>query len=246
MKILSLLLFIVCLFISSIKANSVVLTSIFKRDDIDNTSDNNTNNFNVSQACLEEDLHSEYSNECMSTQVNINNYKEKCSTFKSEKCQAFYNDPNLSKYYPICTQDEQSKKIFNPVFFQGLFKNVQSKCYTNESDEELCPLSLFRITQPNTPIPSYVVDDTCKSKKCTYLFIDYLNQKIKESTIFEDFYSPDKIDFFKQVVSQLESSECKSMHVTTSNVTSNAVTIIKGNTILLSLLLFLFLILLLY
>jgi len=36
-----------------------------------------------------------------STMVNISNYKEKCFTFNSEKCQTFYNDSDLSNLYSI-------------------------------------------------------------------------------------------------------------------------------------------------
>jgi len=54
MKIISLL-FIILLFIC-FYANSIMFSSIFKRDDIDN-------GFNVGKECLEEKLSSEYSNE---------------------------------------------------------------------------------------------------------------------------------------------------------------------------------------
>jgi len=242
LKIISLL-FILLLFISS-NANSIIYSSIFKRDD----TNNNTypSDFNVSQECYEEDINSEYSNECMSTMVNISNYKEKCLIFKSEKCQTFYNDSNsdLSKYYPICTQDEQSKKIYNPIVFQTLINNVKSKCYTDEN-EELCPLSLFRITQPNIPIDySTVIDDTCKSKKCTESFIEYMSKKTLESySAYEEVntnhkYSYNDINMPKQIISKLKSNECRSMHAT-----SNAITF-KNNDIILFSLLLLFLILL--
>jgi len=243
MKIISLL-FILLLFISSY-ANSIMFSSIFKRDDIDN-------DFSLSQECLEEELNSEYSNECMSTMVNISNYKEKCFIFKSEKCQTFYNDSDLSKYYPICTQDEQSKKIYNRMVFQTLIINVLSKCYTDENDE-LCPLSLFRITQPNTPIDySVVVDDTCKSKKCTESFIEYLSKKTLESySAFEELdsnhkYSYNDINMPKQIISKLQSNECRSMHNTgkTDNIgnssnTSDAIINKTNNILLISLFLLL-------
>ncbi|ORX51067.1 hypothetical protein BCR36DRAFT_583133 [Piromyces finnis] len=110
----------------------------------------------------------------MSTYIDITNYEEQCSVFNSEKCQIFYNDSDLSKYYPICTQDEKSKNMYNPVMFKKLINNVKSKCYMNENDE-LCPLSIFRITSPNTPIDYPLIrNDTCKSKKCTDYFIEYL------------------------------------------------------------------------
>jgi len=42
-----------------------------------------------------------------------------------KKCQTFYNDSDLSKYYPICTQDEQSKNIYIiEMVFQTLINNV--------------------------------------------------------------------------------------------------------------------------
>ncbi|ORX59264.1 hypothetical protein BCR36DRAFT_453923 [Piromyces finnis] len=226
------------LFIIITNANSVIISSVFKRDDLGNNGENL-----LSQECLEEDINSEYSNECMTTIININNYKEKCLVFKSEKCQTFYNDPDLSKYYPICTKDEQSKKVYNRVVFQSLINNVLSKCYMDENDE-LCPLSLFRITQPNSPIDyPVIINDTCKSKKCTDSFIEYMNKRTLESySAYEELnpdhkFSYDELNLPKQIISELEFEECKSMHIT-----SNAITIVNNYNIIF---LFLFLLLLL-
>jgi len=80
---------------------------------------------------------------------------------------------------------------------------------------------IYNYTQPNTPIDySVVIDDTCKSKKCTESFIEYINKKTLESySAFEELdsnhkYSYDDINMPKQIISKLQFNECKSMHIT--------------------------------
>ena len=219
---------ILLLFIIS-NVNSINILSLLKRDDLISSE------YKTNKECINERENSEYINKCMPfSLINLSNYKENCLNIKSEKCQNFYKESNPLQYFPICSQFDEFKEIFDPAIFQSSMNNIQAYCQTDENDE-LCPLSLFKLTLTDkTFSSSTLLNDTCQSKKCTDSYIEFLSKKslddyaaIENSKYFDKKYSYDDIVAAKKVISELESDKCKAMHVT-----SNAITI-KTNYILL-------------
>ncbi|KAL6592802.1 hypothetical protein U3516DRAFT_852895 [Neocallimastix sp. 'constans'] len=204
----------------SITTNANII--IHKRNKIDN----NISTYDIGTECDKEREISEYM-KCMPFDIiNLSNYKEKCLDIKSEKCQNFYNDPNPLKYFPKCSQIDRFKEVFKPNIFQFEMNNIQAYCQTNENDE-LCPLSLFKLTlTENIFGSSTLLNDTCESKKCTDSYIEFLSKKTLEnyaafenSKYFNATYTYDVLVANKKVISQLKSNECKSMHVTNNSIT---------------------------
>ncbi|ORX84804.1 hypothetical protein BCR32DRAFT_276774 [Anaeromyces robustus] len=178
---------------------------------------------NLSKECIEENQNSEISNNCIPS-ITLSNYKEKCASIKSELCQTFYNDPNLTKYYPICSQFPQYKEYFQPSIFNFFKQNYELDCLTDENDN-LCPYFLFRITKGDT---SGVLENNCKSKKCTESTIKLLkNINIDQFAAYENLsftsgsFSYESLTLPDTLISIMESDECKSMHSNNNNNNSN-------------------------
>ncbi|ORX64897.1 hypothetical protein BCR32DRAFT_286774, partial [Anaeromyces robustus] len=124
---------------------------------------------------------SEISNNCIA--ITLSNYKEKCASIKSELCQTFYNDPNPLKYYPICSQFPQYKEYLQPSIINFFKQSFELECLTDENDN-LCPYSLSKITKGDH---SGVLEDNCKSKKCTESTIKSLkNINIDQFAAYEN------------------------------------------------------------
>ncbi|ORX41397.1 hypothetical protein BCR36DRAFT_311557 [Piromyces finnis] len=216
------------------KVNSINILDLYKRNvEFDEEVYNN-----LSEECIEEDQHSDISSNCL-PYITLNNYKEKCQSIKSEKCQNFYNDPNPSKYYPICNQFPQYNEFLQPNTLKALTQTYDIKCLTDENNE-LCPFSIYSIVKGDK---SNVLIDNCKSKKCTDSLIKfYKSINIDNLIAYENLtltsgeYSYEELTSFNSFVSILESDECRNLQIT-----NNATNIKNNNNILL----FLFLLLIL-
>jgi len=192
--------------------------------------------FEESKECYNERMNIDYIKKCFPySRVNLSNYKEHCLNIKSEKCQAFYEESDPSQHFPICSQFNDFKEMFKPGIFQTIANDLQTYCQTDENDE-LCPLSLFKLTLTDkTTSSSTLLNDTCHSKKCTDSFLEFLSKKtvdnyaaLESSEYFNKTFSYDDLVSVKKVKSELESDKCKAMHVT-----SNAFTINTNNMIML-------------
>lgn len=199
--------------ITSSYASSIVFPTILRRDVSVNQE---TLLSNFSEECAEEDKNSEYSIECMSP-VTINNWKQTCSNIYSEKCQKFYIDEDKTKYYPICSKIPQFNELFKPLVFKNIVQKLELNCQTDENNE-LCPFSIYGITQTGG---DKALDDTCKSKKCTEELLNiYKNVSMDQLAAYENLsytngsLSYEELSVAKRLVSELESEECKSKHVT--------------------------------
>ncbi|ORX63472.1 hypothetical protein BCR32DRAFT_251565 [Anaeromyces robustus] len=190
----------------------------------------------LSKECSEEQDNSEY-NECME-EITGENYKQVCSTFNSEKCQKFFNNP--LDYFPICKDDPKIKEYYQPSIMNYFTIHYGLICLTDENDN-LCPFGLAVITKSGA---NEFVEDTCKSEKCTHSTIELCKKvttdnllSVESSSLTNGSYTYDELNSYKNVIKKLESDECRTQHVT-----SNANTI-KNNSLLISLLLLLLLLL---
>ncbi|ORX72566.1 hypothetical protein BCR32DRAFT_297224 [Anaeromyces robustus] len=200
------------------RVNSTNISKLLKRNI---EFDEGTYYNSLSEECIEEDQHSEISNNCMPA-ITLSNYKEKCASIKSELCQTFYNDPNPLKYYPICSQSPQYQEYLQPntlFFFKNFF---ELDCLTDENDN-LCPFSLSQITGGDH---SGVLENNCKSKKCTEstlkLLKNFNNDQFKayENLSFTSgSFSHEASTITNNLISNMESEECQSMH-SNNNTTS--------------------------
>lgn len=214
-------------------ANSINFSKLIKRAV---TFDEEAFMNNLSEECINEFDNSEYNIECM-PEFTISNYKQVCQQIKSEKCQKFYNDPDKSKYYPICSKIPQYNEVFNPLVFKSAIQGLQLKCQFDENGE-LCPFSLYSITKTGA---DEVLDDTCKSSKCTEELLGvYKDTNIDQLAALEDTsfatgnLTYEELSVSKYIVSELESEKCQSQHAT-----SNASYIKTNTSLLISLLLLL-------
>jgi len=196
----------------------------------------------LSNECVEEQNNSGY-DECLE-KITTSNYKQVCSTLKTEKCQKFYTNP--LDYFPICKNEPQFVELFQPAIMETVKLSFELKCQTDE-EGNLCPFALSAILKGDG---STVLDDTCKSKICTDSTIKvYQSVNLEQISAYENLsstsgrYSYDEINSFKRLVKMLESDECRSQHVTNvSNVTSNASYININSSLLIFLILLLLII----
>jgi len=187
----------------------------------------------LSNECIEEEKSSEY-NSCV-PKITIANYKQVCQQIKSEKCQKFYNDPDKSKYFPICSKNALYNEYLQPPVINYIRITLESRCFTDENDN-LCPYTIYAIT--GTGIN--VINDNCKSEKCTDLLINMYKEisidqaaAVYNISTIEDDLDYHGINVLNTMVSRLESNKCRSLH--TYIIYSSAINI-KSNYILLFLL----------
>jgi len=215
---------IILLFFITSNANSILL----KRNSID------IKHHVFDSECNNELKNSEIFNECMPT-ITLGNYKQKCQDIYSKKCQDFYNDSGKSKYFPICSKNNEFIEILQPIIFIGSVENLYNRCFMDEQNN-LCPYSLYVITKTGGKESLY---DTCKSEKCTNLLVEHVKKvNLDELAAYENLsfsnrkFTYQEIKTFKKIVDMLESDQCKSMHITSNGYT------IKVNSILLFILSF--------
>ncbi|ORX83499.1 hypothetical protein BCR32DRAFT_291985 [Anaeromyces robustus] len=226
-------LYIILLITIISRVNSTNISKLLKRDvEFDAEKFNN----DLSEECLEEDRNSEITINCIPV-FSLSNYKEKCASIKSELCQNFYKDPNLTKYYPICSKYPQYKEYFQPDIFDFFKQNYELSCLKDENDN-LCPISLHKLTNGDF---SGALEDNCKSKKCTESAIKILkNINVDQFAAYENLsfttgtFSYETLNIHNSLISKMESDECKAMHSNNNdNDTSNANSIKINNNILL-------------
>jgi len=194
-------------------------------------------NNSLSEECLEEDQNSEYS-VCISP-ITLNNYKQNCPIINSKKCQTFYNDSNPTKYFPICSKNPQYNEILQPNIIKSIKQNFEINCLTDENNN-LCPYSLYLIVKGDN---SGVLDDNCKSKKCTESIIKILKEtNIDQLAAYENLsstsgtFSYESLTSTNSLISKMESDKCKSSHITSN--TSGAIVNNTNPILLISLFLF--------
>ncbi|KAG4087562.1 hypothetical protein H8356DRAFT_1370578 [Neocallimastix lanati (nom. inval.)] len=203
--------YLILLFFITSNANSILL----KRNSIDIK-----HHVFDSEECNNELKNSEIFNECMPS-ITLGNYKQKCNYISSKKCQDFYNDSGKSKYFPICNRDTVFNEILQPIIFTGSVKNLYNQCFTDEQNN-LCPYSIYVTTGGNE-----VLNDTCKSEKCTNILVDHVKKvNLDQLAAYENLSFSNNRKFtyqetkaFKEIVSMLESDRCKSMHITSNGYT---------------------------
>jgi len=228
---------ITLLFILVVSASSFANPINFFRKSVSIDSEE-TFKSSLSEECRIEYENSEY-NICMPV-ITFTNYKDTCANIKTEKCQNFYNDP--LKYYPICKDIPKFTELYEPNIIKTALQSYDVFCQTNENGD-LCPYSLSLMTKVGD---STVLQDQCKSKKCTESLLKVykdinLDQyaSLENSSYSTGSYSPQELNAKNNLISILESDECKSLHVentaNATNDTSNTITI-KANKILLILL----------
>jgi hypothetical protein len=167
----------------------------------------------LSDICIEEQDNSEY-NECMEN-LNTDNYKQICSTFKSEKCQNFFNNP--LDYFPICKNDTNIKEYYQPAIMDYIKISYELICIYDENDN-LCPFGLSVITESGA---DKFIRDTCKSKICTNSTIEVCKKMTMDKLLaYENSpYTKGKFTYkelnsYKKIIEVLESEECKNENVT--------------------------------
>jgi hypothetical protein len=234
MKSINLLIgFLIISFLSC--ANSIDLRNVLKREV---TYDSKTFNNNISEECKIESKNSEY-NECL-PKITLDNYRINCLNIKSEKCQEFYKNP--LNYYPICKNIPDFSNLFQPSMIKSMLQGYDIYCQTNENGD-LCPFSINVLLKKDN---IDILNDQCKSKKCTESLLKiYKDITIDQYTTFENQsvttgnYSEQELNEAKEIISKLESNECKSSYEFSNN--SSDSTIVKYNNILLILMLILLL-----
>jgi len=219
MKFITLLIVLIMTFLAC--ANSVNTLNILKREV---TYDDEAFKNNLSKECKEELEKSEYA-ECEPI-ITLTNYKNACSALNSEKCQNYFKDP--LNYYPICKSNPVFNELYQPNILKSLIQLYDIYCQTNENNE-LCPYSLFALTKSGG---NDALRDQCKSKKCTDSLLKvYKDMSIDQYASFENTtyatgnYNYEEITAMNDVISALESDDCKSQHVTSNTIA------IKINTI---------------
>jgi len=198
----------------------------------------------LSQECIEEQNNSEH-NECLNL-ITVDNYKQMCSSYKTEKCQNFYKNP--LDYFPKCKDVPKIKEIYQPIIMENLKLSYELECQIDE-EGNLCPMALSLILQNG----GYeVLEDTCKSKICSDSAIKVLkNINLDQFSALENLsstngsFSYNEITSMKKVANFLESDECKYKQVKNTNNskqdTSNASYVKINKSLLISLILLLLL-----
>jgi len=208
MKIFSLL-FVLIVFIFS-NVNCTNFSDVLENEITINTEKLNNS---LSSECVEEEKNSEY--KVCTPEITLGNYKESCSNFKSEKCQKFYSDPDISKYYPICSKNPLYNEYLQPIMIKTIKQELELQCLTDENGD-MCPFALYVIQHEG----NNVIYDNCKSKKCTESLHEiYKNMNIDQFAAFENLttsnekFSYRQINSIKQVVEILESDKCKNLYL---------------------------------
>jgi len=188
-------------------------------------------NEGLSEACIEELNNSEYT-ECMD-EVTKTNFKQLCSSFKSEKCQNFYNNP--LNYLPNCKNEPTIKEYYQPINIEYMTIIKELTCLTDEEDN-LCPLGIFVISED---YDYDFIKDTCKSKICADSFIKVAKKiKIDHLLTYENLsftegaFNYHELNSYNNVVKKLESDDCRFLQNTSLQITSDADTIKKSSVIL--------------
>ncbi|ORX42768.1 hypothetical protein BCR36DRAFT_587039 [Piromyces finnis] len=202
---------------------SLASSVIFKRDDT--TIENEEI---ASEECAIELKNSDLGR-CM-PKIDLSNYKRKCEDMYSEKCQRFY-ESDLTKQFPICSKNSMFKEFIQPIVFKQVINSLSFKCFFDEKGN-LCPYSLHVLTHTGGEM---AIDDTCYSEKCTDDLVERAKRfnlesigAIENLSFMEEKFSYQEIKAIDLMISKLESDECKSRHI----MTSNAYTV-KVNSILL-------------
>ncbi|ORX42667.1 hypothetical protein BCR36DRAFT_587106 [Piromyces finnis] len=183
----------------------------------------------LTEECKIEYETNEY-NKCIPS-INLKNYKESCSTIRTEECHNYYKDP--LKYHPKCKGIPEFDEVYQPDMIKTVVESLDIYCQTDENDE-ICPFSLQIMRKSSL---DYVLDSQCKSEKCTKSFYNIFRNMKKDQyasyeskTFTSGSYSAEEMAHVDFIISYLESDECKSLY-DKSNVKSNAI-ILHSNTIL--------------
>ncbi|OUM57879.1 hypothetical protein PIROE2DRAFT_16991 [Piromyces sp. E2] len=169
-------------------------------------------NGSLSNECIEEEKNSEY--KICTPEINLSNYKQSCTNIKSEKCQKFYSEPDISKYYPICSKNPLYNEYLQPIMMKTIKQQLEIICLTDENGD-ICPFPLAVIQQNGSKL---TIRDNCKSKKCTESLIEnYKNWNIDQYAAYENLttsnekFSYNQLNSIKYFIELLESDECKSL-----------------------------------
>ncbi|ORX76912.1 hypothetical protein BCR32DRAFT_248358 [Anaeromyces robustus] len=214
--------------------------------------DSTLNNDDSSEKEIEEECFKEFNSSLVNTcapNINLINYKKECANLEVDKCKEFYNNP--LDYFPTCKKSSKMQELIPPLMHY-LKSALEIKCQEDEKGE-LCPLAISLIINYQN---DEVIEDNCKSKKCTESVIkelkniDSLNLK-KEDLInsYKNNTNSEKSSTnsekssisIKELIEKLESDKCKSKYINTS---SNANYIKINNSLLISLIILLLLIIL--
>jgi len=188
----------------------------------------------LSDICIEEQDNSEY-NECMEN-LNMDNYKQVCSNFKSEKCQKFFNNP--LDYFPICKNDPIIREFYQPAIIDYFKISYELICIYDENNN-LCPFGLSVITKSGA---DKFIKETCKSKICTNSTIKICKKMTKDILLaYENSpftigkYTNNELNSYKKIIEVLESKECKIKNVTSkaNSIYINKILLLLLNIILL-------------
>jgi len=140
--------------------------------------------------------------------------KERCNTYTSEKCLNFYDD--FASFIPECKNYENYSCLHSTM---KAAKDTASTYCITDNDGNFCSYSTLPDFLAVFDIKNFtnktIIDETCKSKKCTDGFIKYLNIAIDRyntelECIDKDLYDslPELIEHCIRLKNQLTSNEC--------------------------------------
>lgn len=164
---------------------------------------NNDYEYNELELCLNAVYDSEY--------IDCHVMKNNCNILTSERCSKYYDD--IDKIIPICKKYKEYKS-----YFQSL-KDIASSICTTDDNDNLCSFTTQMLYYfDEKTFNQTLVNETCKSTKCTNGFIKLINSLINtydlESDLFKnniDLYNEMK-EYFNEWKSHLTAKECVSQN----------------------------------
>jgi len=133
----------------------------------------------ISSECLNEIQTSKDYLECYGPKITMSNHKEICNAFDSEKCQKILNDPYIA--LPKCKEDQFfAENVLTPIAIKLNIHTAQLVC-SYDSNGNLCPAAETVIN--GLTINEQVIDNTCKSKKCSdgvRQYLEFMVNNIEE------------------------------------------------------------------
>jgi len=176
---------------------------------------------NASPECMK-DIEALDDNEYIVCQMNMNDYKmnpkEICNIYNNN-CKEYFKDPLLIA--PNCRDNEGIKSFGFVQLVRYVGLELSASCILDENGN-ICPISKAYGSGEELAgmDKDKIFHDNCKSKLCTEGFVEVVKDITKIYKQFGIPLSPEKESGLKNVVKQLKTQKCTSLHET-SNAISN-------------------------
>ncbi|OUM60482.1 hypothetical protein PIROE2DRAFT_13756 [Piromyces sp. E2] len=192
-------------FLTLLSASSVLSFDIYKRGA---ASSNIQLIASLSESC-KQDFNNPDFLECYDQQVTMENYKEVCATFNTEKCQKIFDDPFT--VLPNCKDQEILTEVHLSKLFVEYNKRMGNYICTYDENGEICPTSKQSVSRQL--VNEYTIAEACKSKRCSESALDFygfIADNIEEFSEMGGIVGDPRV--FSYTKEKLLAKECTSQH----------------------------------